>query len=79
MAANKTAYYSVASGQKVQEATVVEMMGQSMESVVKYGDYKEASGILFPFYIGQMMGPQLIEFKVDKVEVNTGVTDKDFN
>jgi hypothetical protein len=55
------------------------MMGQSMESVVKYGDYKEASGILFPFYIGQMMGPQLIEFKVDKVEVNTGVTDKDFN
>ena len=79
VAANKTAYYSVASGQKVQEVTVVEMMGQSMESVVKYGDYKEASGILFPFYIGQMMGPQLIEFKVDKVEVNSGITDKDFN
>jgi len=79
VAANKSAYYSVATGQKVQEVTVVEMMGQRIESVVKYGDYKEASGILFPFYLGQMMGPQLIEFKVDKIEVNTGVSDKDFN
>ena len=55
------------------------MMGQTIESTMKFGNYKEASGIMFPFYLGQMMGPQLIEFNIDKVEVNSGVTAEDFN
>ena len=76
---SRTAYYALATGQKVQEVTVVEMMGQSIESVMNFGNYQEASGILFPFTLGQMMGPQLIEFKVEKVEINSGVTDADFN
>ncbi|CAI8182215.1 MAG: putative zinc protease [SAR116 cluster bacterium] len=76
---SRTAFYSVATGQKIREVTVVEMMGQSIESTMNFGDYKEASGILFPFTIGQMMGPQLIEFKVEKVDVNSGVSDADFN
>ncbi|MCG5643837.1 insulinase family protein [Flavobacteriaceae bacterium LSUCC0859] len=76
---SRTAFYSVTTGQKIREVTVVEMMGQSIESTMNFGDYKEASGILFPFTIGQMMGPQLIEFKVEKVEVNSGVSDADFN
>ncbi len=73
------AFYNVASGQKVQEVTTTEMMGQTIESTMKFGNYKEASGIMFPFYLGQMMGPQLIEFNIDKVEVNSGVTAEDFN
>ena len=76
---NRVAFYNVASGQKVQEITTTEMMGQTIESTMKFGNYKEASGIMFPFYLGQMMGPQLIEFNIDKVEVNSGVTAEDFN
>ena len=76
---NRVAFYNVASGQKVQEVTTTEMMGQTIESTMKFGNYKEASGIMFPFYLGQMMGPQLIEFNIDKVEVNSGVTAEDFN
>ena len=76
---SRTVFYSVTTGQKIREVTVVEMMGQSIESTMNFGDYKEASGILFPFTIGQMMGPQLIEFKVEKVDVNSGVSDADFN
>ncbi len=76
---SRTAYYAVATGQKIREVTVVEMMGQSIESTMNFGAYQEASGILFPFTIGQMMGPQLIEFKVEKVDVNSGVSDADFN
>ena len=76
---NRVAFYNVASGQKVQEITTTEMMGQTIESTMKFGNYKEASGVMFPFYLGQMMGPQLIEFNIDKVEVNSGVTAEDFN
>jgi len=62
VSANRVAFYNVANGQKVQEVTTTEMMGQTIESTMKFGKYKEASGIMFPFYLGQMMGPQLIEF-----------------
>lgn len=76
---NRVAFYNVTSGQKIQEITTTEMMGQTIESTIKFGDYKEASGIMFPFYLGQMMGPQLIEFTIEKIEVNSGVTAEDFN
>ena len=76
---NRVAFYNVDSGQKIQEITTTEMMGQIIESTMKFGDYKEASGIMFPFYLGQMMGPQLIEFTIEKIEVNSGVTAEDFN
>ena len=76
---NRVAFYNVTSGQKIQEITTTEMMGQTIESTMKFGDYKEASGIMFPFYLGQMMGPQLIEFTIEKIDVNSGVTTEDFN
>jgi len=76
---NRVAFYNVNSGQKIQEITTTEMMGQTIESTMKFGDYKEASGIMFPFYLGQMMGPQLIEFTIEKIDVNSGVTAEDFN
>ena len=76
---NRVAFYNVTSGQKIQEITTTEMMGQTIEITIKFGDYKEASGIKFPFYLGQMMGPQLIEFTIEKIEVNSGVTAEDFN
>lgn len=76
---NRVAFYNVTSGQKIQEITTTEMMGQTIESTMKFGDYKEASGIMFPFYLGQMMGPQLIEFTIKKIDVNSGVTAEDFN
>lgn len=76
---NRVAFYNVDSGQKIQEITTTEMMGQTIESTMKFGDYKEASGIMFPFYLGQMMGPQLIEFTIKKIDVNSGVTAEDFN
>ena len=76
---NRVAFYNVDSGQKIQEITTTEMMGQTIESTMKFGDYKEASGIMFPFYLGQMMGPQLIEFTIEKIDVNSGVTAEDFN
>ncbi|MGY0391501.1 M16 family metallopeptidase [Bizionia sp. KMM 8389] len=67
-------YYSVETGLKIKEVTDSEM-GQS---ATFYSDYKEVSGIKFPFKTSRTMGPRKIDFIVKEVKVNEGVTDADF-
>ncbi|MDB2606308.1 insulinase family protein [Zobellia sp.] len=74
----KTAFYDVETGLKVQEATTAEMGGQTITSTINYTDYKEVSGLQFPFIMAQTVGPQSFEFKVSQIKVNEGVSDTDF-
>ncbi|MFN3138575.1 MAG: M16 family metallopeptidase [Allomuricauda sp.] len=75
---NKTAFYDVETGLKVQEINTQEMQGQQMTSTLGYGDYQEVSGIKFPFKLMQSMGPQNFEFLVKEIKVNEGVDASDF-
>ncbi|WP_421806531.1 M16 family metallopeptidase [Flagellimonas sp.] len=75
---NKTAFYDVETGLKVQEINTQEMQGQQMTSTLGYGDYQEVSGIKFPFKLMQSMGPQNFEFLVKEIKVNEGVDAADF-
>ncbi|CAM4117825.1 M16 family metallopeptidase [Zobellia nedashkovskayae] len=74
----KTAFYDVETGLKVQEATTADMGGQSITSTINYLDYKEVSGIQFPFLMAQSVGPQRFEFIVSEIKVNEGISDTDF-
>jgi hypothetical protein len=47
----KSAFYDVETGLKLQEITTNEMQGQQIASITNFEDYKEVSGILFPFKI----------------------------
>lgn len=76
---NKTAYYDAQSGLKVQETTVEEIQGQQVPIVVDYGDYREVSGINFPFGFTQSAGPQIFEFTVKEIKLNQGVEPTDFD
>lgn len=76
--ADKTAFYDVETGLKLQEMTTQEAQGQSFTSTIGYDDYKEISGILFPFAISQEFGPQKLDFIVKEVKVNEGVIPADF-
>ncbi len=75
---DKSAFYDIETGLKVQEITKSEMGGQQITSVTNYKDYKEVAGILFPFVLAQTVGPQSLEFIVSEVKVNEGVSDADF-
>lgn len=75
---SKTVYYDAETGLKLQEVTITEMQGQQMKQTLMLDDYKEVSGILFPFKITQSMGPQNIEFIVTEIKVNDGVSPSDF-
>ncbi|TVZ51319.1 insulinase family protein [Dokdonia sp. Hel_I_53] len=75
---DKSVYYSTTTGLRLQEVNVTEAQGQTFKSTITYGDYKDVDGILFPFTLGQSMGPQNIEFKMTEIKVNEGVSDSDF-
>lgn len=74
----KSIFYDMESGLKLQEINTTEMQGQEMQQTLIYDDYKEVSGIQFPFKLTQSMGPQSIEFLVQELKVNEGVSDADF-
>ncbi|SDQ09085.1 M16 family metallopeptidase [Flagellimonas zhangzhouensis] len=75
---SKSVFYDVETGLKVQEVSVQEVQGQQFTSTLGYDDYKEVSGIKFPFIIKQSVGPQNFEFKVLEIKVNEGVDASDF-
>lgn len=75
---SKTVYYDVTTGLKVQEVAVQEAQGQTIKTTTAYGEYKEVSGIKFPFVLSQSFGPQSIDFKVTEIKVNEGISDADF-
>lgn len=75
---NKSAFYDMETGLKIQETSMVEMQGQQMQNTILLEDYKEVSGIMFPFKLIQSMGPQMIDFIVSEIKVNDGVTPSDF-
>lgn len=71
----QTNFYSVETGLKIKEVKTSPMGSAS----VYFTDYKEVSGVQFPFNISQTMGPQKFDFTVNEIKVNEGVTDADFN
>ncbi|MGB5356725.1 MAG: pitrilysin family protein [Eudoraea sp.] len=75
---DKVSFYDAESGLKIKDVTTVEAQGQVIESTVEYKDYKEVSGILFPFLFVQKAGPQTFDFKVKDIKINEGVSDADF-
>ncbi len=76
---SKVNYYDVESGLKVKSVTTAEAQGQTVKQEIGLKDYKEVSGILFPFIISQSFGPQSIDFIVKELKVNQGVSADDFN
>ncbi|TAI47880.1 M16 family metallopeptidase [Flagellimonas allohymeniacidonis] len=74
----KSAFYDVETGLKLQEVSVQEVQGQQMTQTLQLSDYKEVSGIKFPFKLTQTAGPQTFDFIVKEIKVNDGVSPADF-
>jgi len=62
-----TDYYDVATNLKVKT--------ESETGNAEFGDYKPVNGVLFPFALTQVAGPQTIKFTVSSLTVNTKLKD----
>ena len=66
-------YYDLVTGLKVRVVAVMEMQGQTIESVSDYSDYRPVDGIKFPFVMKQTVAGQTIETTVDEIDLKTPV------
>ena len=59
--------------------TVIEIMGNAQTSTTKFGDYKDVSGILFPYKKSITSGPQELDFTTSEIDLNSELDPKIFN
>lgn len=74
---NKTSYYSVKTGLKVADIIIQKVQDKEMSVPTYYSDYKEVSGVKFPFKITSNMSGMDITFEVKSYEINKA-KDADF-
>ncbi|MGL2965647.1 M16 family metallopeptidase [Flavobacterium sp. XGLA_31] len=72
-----TLYYDVTSGLKIAEVKTIERGEQKMTVSTNFGDYKEVKGIKVPYAVTMNQGFEL-NFVMDNVKINEGVSDVDF-
>jgi len=67
-------YYDMETFLKVRESVTMEQMGQTQTITSDFHDYKEVSGVYFPYKVSLTgVGPMPIEMETEKLEVNTGL------
>lgn len=71
-------FYDMESHLKIMESTSTEVQGEIQINEVKYGNYQQQEGVLFPFSFSQTMGPQEVEFKVEDLKINPQLSDTAF-
>jgi outer membrane lipoprotein-sorting protein len=63
---------------KFKETKEIQTKQGLFEQETYYSDYREVSGLKFPFTIKQYFGLQEIELTVTSIEINTGLDDSVF-
>ncbi|WP_343669912.1 M1 family metallopeptidase [Chitinophaga sp.] len=69
-------YYDAATYYKVKS---VNRQGDQVTGMLEFSDYKDVSGVKFPFtLVNTIGGNQQINFKVSEVKINSGLSDSEF-
>jgi hypothetical protein len=71
-------YYAVDTGLKVKEIKEIQTRQGLFEQETYFSDYREVSGLKFPFTIKQYFGIQEIDLTVTTIEINIGLEDQVF-
>lgn len=71
-------YFDPETGLKVKETKNITTPQGTFTQDILYSDYRTVSGVKYPFNIKQSIGAQNMEFRVDSIEVNTGIPDSKF-
>lgn len=70
---NQKSFYHVETGLKLKDVTSVEQMGQTMETTIKYMDYKPVDGVLMPHKLTQSVGPQNFDITISEIMLNQDI------
>ena len=67
---DRSLYFDVNTGLKVQEIVTVEAGGQTITQKASFGDYKEINGVLIPHSVSRNLGPQTLDFQITEITIN---------
>ncbi len=77
---NVTEFYAVETGLKLLTSTKVEQMGQSFTTSMKYDNYKEVDGVMFPSTWIQDTGMGMtLTIEYEEIKINQKLDDSKFN
>jgi len=71
-------FYDYETGLKAKEVRTAKGPQGEVKIPTTYSNYKVVDGILFPYEIGQKMGPMDLKFEVKEIKINSDVTNEDF-
>lgn len=74
----QTDYYSLESALLVKSESVEDSPMGPITQEMMLSDYKEVEGVKFPYTIKQKFGPQSMEMKVEKIEINPNIPEGTF-
>ena len=63
---------------KVKETSVEKSPQGEVNVVQEFSDYKKVNNVMIPHMMKGSQGPQKMEFKLDKVEINKPISDDTF-
>jgi zinc protease len=66
-----TEYYDVKTSLKIRKVSRTELPQQTVETITDFADYREIGGVKFPFSLKQQVSGQVIDIKVDQVDIIT--------
>lgn len=71
-------YYDMETGLKVRDSKNIITEQGNFKQITEYDDYRTIDGIRYPFKIKQYLGNQTLEFSIQSIQVNTGISDEFF-
>jgi len=71
-------YYDMETGLKVLDSKDIITEQGKFKQITEYDDYRTIDGIRYPFKIKQYLGNQTLEFLIQSIQVNTGISDDVF-
>jgi zinc protease len=71
-------YYDMETGLKIRDSKDIITPQGKYQQITEFDDYRDVEGIRYPFKIKQYLGNQTLDFTVESIQVNTGISDEIF-
>jgi len=71
-------YYDMETGLKIRDSKDIITPQSKFQQITEFDDYRTIGGIRYPFKIMQWLGNQTLDFTVESIQVNTGISDDVF-
>jgi len=71
-------FYDMETGLKIRDSKDIITPQGKFQQITEFDDYRDVEGIRYPFKIKQYLGNQTLDFMIESIKVNTGISEDIF-